>query len=324
MTFSDKQIKALSRAVPPRYIRTRENNGRELSYIEGWLAISEANRIFGFDCWDRETLDVRCVMGREIKGTFHAVYIAKVRLTVRAHGVVVMRDGHGTGEARGSSPGEVHDRALKAAETDATKRALITFGKPFGLALYGGKLFNGEVRKRQSLEPEALPTSAPSAGLGALKSSGPRPARYEDQAESAAVTSKPVASEPTGQTGKTVMNLSFPRRFRDRTHLRFVATQPCLLCGRTPSDPHHLRFAQPRAMASKVSDEYVVPLCRGHHRQLHQCGDEAAWWNDLEIDALAIAGSLWEESHSGPQPGSEDSKFRVATVPVFHLRHEAS
>jgi hypothetical protein len=66
-----------------------------------------------------------------------------------------------------------------------------------------------------------------------------------------------------------------PRRVRDREHVRYVAKQPCLVCGRQPSDPHHLRFAQSRAMARKVSDEFTVPLCRGHHREVHRYGDEA-------------------------------------------------
>ena len=111
-------------------------NGRELSYIEGWYAISEANRIFGFDGWSRETVDSRCVLARENRGSFLAVYVAKVRITVQADGATIVREGHGSGEGRGASPGEVHDIALKAAETDATKRALATFGKPFGLELY--------------------------------------------------------------------------------------------------------------------------------------------------------------------------------------------
>ena len=68
-----------------------------------------------------------------------------------------------------------------------------------------------------------------------------------------------------------------PRRIRDREHVRFVTKHPCLICGRTPSDPHHLRFAQHRVLGRKVSDEFTVPLCRGHHRQVHRCGDEAAW-----------------------------------------------
>ena len=136
MGFSAKQVQALRRNLDHRHVRTREAHGRELSYIEGWYAISEANRIFGFDGWNRETIESRCVLARENRGTFLAVYIARVRITVHADGATIIREGHGTGEGRGTSPGEVHDIALKAAETDATKRALATFGKPFGLALY--------------------------------------------------------------------------------------------------------------------------------------------------------------------------------------------
>ena len=136
MGFSQKQTQALRRCVDARQIRTREANGREFSYIEGWFVISEANRIFGFDAWSRETIETRCVLARENRGTFLAVYIARVRITVHAEGATIIREGHGSGEGRGTSPGEVHDIALKAAETDATKRALATFGKPFGLELY--------------------------------------------------------------------------------------------------------------------------------------------------------------------------------------------
>ena len=136
MGFSAKQVQALRRNLDRRHVRTREANGRELSYIEGWYAISEANRIFGFDGWSRETLESRCVLARENRGSFLAVYIARVRITVHADGATIIREGHGTGEGRGTSPGEAHDFALKAAETDGTKRALATFGKPFGLALY--------------------------------------------------------------------------------------------------------------------------------------------------------------------------------------------
>jgi recombination DNA repair RAD52 pathway protein len=129
MGFSAKQMQALRRPPGRSHIRTREGNGRVLSYLEGWYAISEANRIFGFDNWSRETLESRSVLARETRGTFLAVYLARVRVTVHTNGATVIREGHGTGEGRGSSPGEVHDIALKAAETDATKRALATFGK---------------------------------------------------------------------------------------------------------------------------------------------------------------------------------------------------
>ena len=95
--------------------------------------------------------------------------------------------------------------------------------------------------------------------------------------------------------------LPFPKtsRRRDKRHLRFVASQPCLVCRRTPSDPHHLRFAEPRALGCKVSDEFTVPLCRTHHRALHEFGDERAFWHNSGIDPLPIARDLWNE-HQRP------------------------
>ncbi len=106
MGFSAKQVQALRRNLDHRYIRTRGAHGRELYYIEGWYAITEANRIFGFDGWSRETLESRCVLTREYRGTFLAVYIARVRITVHADGATIIREGHGTGEGRGTSPQE--------------------------------------------------------------------------------------------------------------------------------------------------------------------------------------------------------------------------
>jgi hypothetical protein len=88
-----------------------------------------------------------------------------------------------------------------------------------------------------------------------------------------------------------------PRRLRDREHVRFVAQQPCLLCGRIPSDPHHLRFVQRQALGRKVSNEFTVPLCRGHHRELHRRGDEAAWWAKAGIDPTEPARALWLQTH---------------------------
>ena len=96
---------------------------------------------------------------------------------------------------------------------------------------------------------------------------------------------------------KSGLALPEPRRVRDRDHIRSIVRKPCLVCGRRPSDPHHLRFAQSRALSSKVSDQFTVPLCRGHHRELHRCGDEAAWWGRQGIDALSAARLLWLESH---------------------------
>ena len=82
-------------------------------------------------------------------------------------------------------------------------------------------------------------------------------------------------------------------RARNKTHLRFVAAQPCLVCQRSPCDPHHLKFAQPRTLGRKVSDEFTVPLCREHHHQLHRSGNESAWWANLQIVPIETAKELW-------------------------------
>jgi hypothetical protein len=104
---------------------------------------------------------------------------------------------------------------------------------------------------------------------------------------------------------KTVLALPVSRRIRDREHVKSVAQQPCLVCGRRPADAHHLRFAQAAALGRKVSDEFTVPLCRGHHREVHHCGDEAAWWDKTGIVPTATARSLWLKSHPLPIPVDE-------------------
>jgi hypothetical protein len=294
-----------------------------LSYLEGWYAISAANRIFGFDGWNRETLEAKCVLARENRGAFVAVYTAKVRITVHADGSIVVREGHGTGEGRGNSPGEAHDTALKAAETDATKRALTTFGRPFGLELYrpDRKSRAGSahvVRPPQAqtsrrannapppvLDPQTYVAPADAPPLAEAEASAPtkphpddgtpipRPStyfgrdRYHEvrgtagelvrQAAEAAVQAERRTVSPALQSNridKSVLAIPEPKRLRDKAHLKYVASQPCLICGKQPSDPHHLRFAQPRAIGLKVSDEFTVPLCRSHHRNLHQSSNE--------------------------------------------------
>ena len=95
---------------------------------------------------------------------------------------------------------------------------------------------------------------------------------------------------------KSVLAVSEPRRYRNRAHLRFVAAQACVICGRKPSDPHHLRFMQPRALGRKVSDEFAVPLCSGDHRALHRSGDEQLWWAKARIDPVKVARKLWKQS----------------------------
>jgi hypothetical protein len=100
---------------------------------------------------------------------------------------------------------------------------------------------------------------------------------------------------------KSVLALPAPRRYRDQDHLRYIAKQPCLICGRKPSDPHHLRYLQPRALGRKASDEYVVPLCRIHHRLVHRVGNESAWWKDAGIDPVKVARKLWKHTRANQQ-----------------------
>jgi hypothetical protein len=116
--------------------------------------------------------------------------------------------------------------------------------------------------------------------------------------------------------GTDGLTLVKPRRCRDKHHLRFITGQPCTVCGRRPSEAHHLRFAQPRAMSRRVSDEFTVPLCRIHHRELHRQGDERSWWNEANIDPMPIALRFWQQTR-GVLPrtiGSEGSEETVESV----------
>jgi hypothetical protein len=108
-----------------------------------------------------------------------------------------------------------------------------------------------------------------------------------------------VASDDPGETkgiDKSILAVAAPRRYRNREHLRSVAKQPCLICGRKPSDPHHLRYLQPRALGRKASDEFAVPLCRVHHRAVHRARDERAWWQAAGIDPINVARNLWKDT----------------------------
>tara|TARA_R100001163_G_C5038706_1_gene177315 strand:+ start:127 stop:735 length:609 start_codon:yes stop_codon:yes gene_type:complete len=147
--FNDDQKQLLAAPLQKAHVKSRQGGGgRALSYIEGWHAIAEANRIFGFDGWISETVSMECV-GNE-GGTVS--YVAKVRVTVDG----VIREGWGAGHGRGGSVGDRHESAVKEAETDARKRALMTFGNQFGLALYD--------KDQANVEGTSLPAQqAPSA-----------------------------------------------------------------------------------------------------------------------------------------------------------------
>jgi hypothetical protein len=123
-----------------------------------------------------------------------------------------------------------------------------------------------------------------------------------------------IETAPSDASSKTSAAVALPQRLptappslaktkrrRDPEHLRFVAAQPCLICGRLPADAHHLRFAQVRALGRKASDEFTVPLCRMHHREAHRTSNEKAWWTTLGIKPLEVARRLWLQSHGEPQ-----------------------
>jgi DNA recombination protein Rad52 len=419
-------VQTLSGKLSAKHVRTRQANGRTLSYIEGWHAIAEANRIFGFDAWDRQTMAIKCVWEGTWQGKYRCAYVARVRIKVRAGDNEICREGCGSGQGRGHSPGEAHESALKEAETDAMKRALTTFGNPFGLALYDkeqhgvrGKprkqrkanglilswivlsaegeivsvhedptdyckamrqileasptterltalwnrnavtiemlranlpdlrtepgehfadvllrLYRSQLKELHQEQEADLGTTVPAqrsqearqekkrvrqvagqAGNEAVAAARPDDAgqskvaakghehrsgtlcRHDAQAEvgQSGNSVRDSGSKKPGGIDKSALAISAPRRVRDKQHLRYMASRPCLVCGRSPGHAHHLRFAQPRAMGRKVSDEWAVPLCASHHRALHTVGDEEKWWKERGIDPIAHARRLWEE-----------------------------
>ena len=145
--------------------------------------------------------------------------------------------------------------------------------------------------------------------------------------ESDQANGHPGQSPSTEINAERVIAIGKPVRERDRDHLRFVAAQPCLVCGRTPSDAHHIKFAEQRAMGRKVSDRFTVPICRLHHRELHRRGDERAWWEKQGIDPLPIAASLWERTHALRSVAGElqsDSDRPAKTQRMSTLKPEAA
>jgi len=327
MSFTTHQVRKLRSKLKPQHIRTREADGITLSYLEGWHVVAEANRIFGFEGWDRETISSDCVWTKQVNGRYCAAYVARIRIRVRAGEAVVIREGSGAGESNAASPGQAHEFAAKAAETDATKRALMTFGNAFGLSLYGGTTdtkakiaqFWGldtssltsdqrdpaaAAKKTPALSKEALPATAipdpssfptdPEPSQPSLPVTLPGP----DWPQLDPLTEAQRLNEARQERiDKSELAISEPKRIRNSGHLAFVAARPCLICGKNRAHAHHLKFAQPTALGRKVSDEFTVPLCAAHHRELHSHGDERVWWAARGINALDVAKELW--SHSG-------------------------
>ena len=311
----------------------------------------------------------RCVHSERSGRTHFAAYVAKVRISVRAGDITIVREGSGMGEGTAPTPGKAHELALKGAETDGTKRALATFGNPFGLALYDreqagvGKprCEKADVSEAQEHGPWVLrsATGSPQVtlekpeafaeelrkALNKAKDIEALFAVWEQNVETvraiarsmrdrssdggglaqdlvahlkacAVALANPAARTPRAPLGtgmangqvhpkatneridKSVLTLGEPKRIRSKEHLRFVAQQPCLICGRKPAHAHHIRYAQSRGLSLKVSDEFTVPLCATHHSENHRTGDERRWWEEHKIDPLGVARDLWEATSS--------------------------
>jgi hypothetical protein len=373
MALTEIQIQQLKAKLAAKHVKTRKANGTDLNYVEGWHVIAEANRIFGYDAWDRRTLASNCVWSGASGQLYAAAYSAKVRVSVRAGDIKIVREGSGTGEGKAPTPGQAHDLALKGAETDATKRALATFGNPFGLALYDREQVGVRKSRGGGVAPALGPWMIRSAS-GTEEASFDKPSEFAAALRKAmseardieilfaiweqnvdtvrafnkhlkqdhllnsgvapqlvahlkrcaialvkphaagiqevqATSSQALDGAARHKIDKSLLTISEPKRHRSKEHLQYVAHLPCLLCGRSPSHAHHVRFAQSKGLALKVSDEFTVPLCAIHHSENHSTGDERSWWQKHNIDPLAIACGLWEESckrgehHSAPDKG---------------------
>jgi DNA recombination protein Rad52 len=188
--FSPEQLAALSAPLDRANVRQREQGRSRVSYLEGWMVIAEANRIFGFDGWQRQTIAIRCVaqaertIGRDQKPGWGVTYTARVRVTVSAGSLTpLVREGSGAGHGIDVDLGQAHESALKEAETDAMKRALMTFGNPFGLALY-------DKAQRQV-------SSAAGQGEGAQRPGGQQPSVSREAAGAPSpTTASPVLVDP--------------------------------------------------------------------------------------------------------------------------------
>ena len=155
--------------------------------------------------------------------------------------------------------------------------------------------------------PETPERAGPSSGLSSPRSGVPGP-------RSGNATGAAAQPDKVGGIDKSVLPIGEPRRYRDRAHLEFVASQSCLVCGRRPCDPHHLRFAQRRALGRRVSDEFTVPLCRLHHRELHRSRDERVWWSRLGLDSVRIAELLWKKTRLADSKAATGTTIAVANV----------
>jgi hypothetical protein len=197
-------------------------------------------------------------------------------------------DGHQSAECRDKLLTEIGNIASVEQAVAWAREALISKNK---LLESDAKLVEAAFERRMS---ELQPTEKAADPDDDFSSTTP-----VDGAKATVGTECAGASpDQAGGIDKSLLAIATPRRYRNRLHLRYVMQQPCLVCGRKPSDPHHLRYLQPRALGRKASDEFAVPLCRVHHRAAHRAGDERAWWQAAGIDPIKIARKLWKHTRA--------------------------
>ena len=237
--FDDKQLGELRAPLSREHVKGRQQAGRQVSYIEGWHVIAEANRIFGFDGWDRETVDCRCVAERQVKigqnkdrDGWRIAYVGKVRVTIRAGDRLIVREGTGYGSGIDADPGEAHESAIKECETDCMKRALMTFGNPFGLALYDKTMSEVEPARGAATAQKAAAPPQPSAtgnGHQAAAAVDPDRAKARERAVKArdnivsaieAAKTPSVIDEVVKVYGK---DLEFIKEYHEPTYDRLIA-----------------------------------------------------------------------------------------------------
>jgi hypothetical protein len=192
-------------------------------------------------------------------------------------------------EVRSRSPLDASQDIAEATEPPGRAELMAALRASVELAAAKEARLPVKTRRRKS-RPHEQVTATPRPATPTLPAAPPLPEL------------RPVNNAVLWHVDKSVLSLSEPRRYRDRAHLKFVASQPCLLCGRHPCDAHHLRFMQPRALGRRVSDEFAVPLCRTHHRALHRSGDETAWWKSTGLDPVLIAHRLWQHTRLNGAP----------------------
>ena len=281
-TFSPEQITALSAPLDRAKVRQREQGRSSVSYLEGWQVIAEANRIFGFDGWQRQTVALRCVNQSErtigARGTsrdqrpgWGVTYTARVRITVgEGTGAPLIREGCGAGHGIDTDLGQAHESALKEAETDAMKRALMTFGNPFGLALYDKQQREvtgaaGGGGARPANQPAARPTALRVVPTASAPAQHRAPSAQEAQREATSKTEPPAAA--TAQAAPA-----------------FATARPQPDPGLTPLDPATIRQLHTTIRA------LPAPVLEGFSKAFRKRFQVPA-------DAPSIAGRICQRRH---------------------------